>query len=403
MYRQASQLSRAKNFLPSPAPDELSDSDSDLISILESKRREIDDAIEAFKSLKEKEFRTFEDEFRSRKRRNQNIGLLQPISQPISPISGLSGLSKKDFDANGSAARDKKKKADYVNLIGQKPTPGPSKPVVSVTNNGMTTPPISSTPPLGRNVFPSPTHQPGTPPRTSSEKETGKSPKLPMRENEFHGLFTPGYLQLLETNPSSLPQNSTSPSTMHSRPALTAPPLPSNSLPSALRTASGTVRKRKHVTFRLAHSVVVDPSSSYEEIPSPSDDQYGKDLDDSETGWGDELPPSSLPIQIPRVDSYESLASPNKTDNEASFFAFDEELDDTSDKPPDDQNVGQISNNFGLYELTLLQDLEGDFLELDDTEQQAEPFEVDSPTFSSGSLPINIVNPSSSFREALSS
>jgi len=58
------------------------------------------------------------------------------------------------------------------------------------------------------------------------------------------------------------------------------PHLPSTSLPSALRNSSGkgsdgtnggssAIRKRKHVTFQLADSAIVDPSSSYEELPSP--------------------------------------------------------------------------------------------------------------------------------------
>jgi hypothetical protein len=50
--------------------------------------------------------------------------------------------------------------------------------------------------------------------------------------------------------------------------------------------------------------------------------------------------------------------------------------------------------------LTLLQDREDGKVELDDTGQQAEPSGAESPTFSSGSLPIDIVNPGSSFRIA---
>jgi hypothetical protein len=412
MYRQASQLSRAKSFLPSPASDELSDFDSDLMSILDAKRRAIEDEIEAFKSRKEKEFRTFEDQLRSRRTRNQNMSLSQPTSQPtsqpISSISGLSKLRKNEPNANTSEIKVKKKKADDVTLIDQKPTPAPSKALVSVervTINGMTTPPISGTPPQGINFLALPTYLSAAPPRISSEKETDKLTTLPERENEFHGLFTPGYLQLLDSKPSSLPPpNSTSPSMPQFKRALTASPRPSNSLPSALKTASGTARKRKHVTFRLAPSVVVDPSSSYEETPSPSDDQYEHDSDDLDASWGDELPSGSLPIQIPRLDSYEALTSPTKTDKEASFFAFDEELDDPSDQSSEYQNVSEISSYQALSELTLLQDQEGGVLDFDTTEgQQAERPQLESPTFSSGSLPINIVNHSSSFREALRS
>jgi ElaB/YqjD/DUF883 family membrane-anchored ribosome-binding protein len=91
MYRQASQLSRAKSFLPSPASDELSDFDSDLNSILEAKRRAIDDEIEAFKSRKEQEFRTFEDQLRSRRSWKQSTGLSQsnPVVNPSIQSQGL--------------------------------------------------------------------------------------------------------------------------------------------------------------------------------------------------------------------------------------------------------------------------------------------------------------------------
>jgi len=315
-------------------------------------------------------------------------------------------LRKNEPNTSGSDAKSKKKKVNDVTLIDQKLAPAPSKALVSVervTINGMTTPPISATPPQGLNFVGLPTYLSATPPRTASKKETAKSTALPERENEFHGLFTPGYLQLLETKPSSLPApDSTSPSMPHFKRALTAPPPPSNNLQSALKTDSGTARKRKHVTFRLAPSVVVDPSSSYEETPSPSDDQYDHDSDDLGTSWCDELPSAPLPIQIPRLDSYESLTSPSKADNEASFFAFDEELNDPSEQPSNYQKVSETSNNQALHGLTPLQDQEGDVLDFDTAEdQQTEPSELESPTFSSGSVPINIVNHSSSFREAL--
>ncbi|ERF73118.1 hypothetical protein EPUS_09192 [Endocarpon pusillum Z07020] len=387
MHRQLSYFSGAKSFLPSPAPDELSDSEADLISVLEEKRREIDMEIEAFQSRKEEEFKSFEHELRSRKKRNNHI----VFPHPATSISGLSNPSKKELAMNamnGAAYKERKKKAEDVGVGGLMLT-GPSRPSVSVdrvTINGLTTPPVSGTPPLGKNLFPSPTLLSATPPRDPSKRGTGKSPTTPDRENEFHGLFTPGYLQLLDTKPSSLPQIATPPPISETKRAVTAPTLPSTSLPSALRAASGAARKRKHVTFRLAHSVVVEPSSSYEEIPSPSEDQYDRDSDDAGTDSGIEIMPDPLPIGIPQSDLSEDVTSPNKTDNEASFFSFDEELDEKGDELSDDPN-----------------DLEDDEIELDESGKQAESPTFESPTFSSGSLPINIVNPSSSLREALSS
>ena len=345
MHRQLSYLSRTKSFLPSPAPDELSDSESDLISVLEEKRREIDTEIEAFQSRKEEEFKSFEHELRSRKKRNNHI----VFPHPASSISGLSNLSKKDLATNGAASKERKKKAEDVGIGGLMPT-GPSRPSVSVdrvTINGMTTPPVSGTPPLGKNLFPSPTLSSGTtPPRNPSEEEAGKSPTTPERENEFHGLFTPGYLQLLDSKPSSLPQTATSPSISETKRAVTAPTLPSTSLPSALRAASGAARKRKHVTFRLAHSVVVEPSSSYEETPSPSEDQYDRNLDDAGAGLGIEIMPSPLPIEIPQSHLSEDVTSSNETDNEASFFSFDEELDEKGDESLDDPTVSRSMRSF---------------------------------------------------------
>jgi hypothetical protein len=345
MYRQASYPSRARNLLPSPAPDELSESESDLIAALEEKRREIHEDIETFKSRKEEELRRFEDELRSQKRRNTSN---DDSPHSISPKLGLSSLNKKDLHANDSLAKDKMK-AKNVNLSNLKSTLGPSKPSLSidkVTINGTTTPPVCGTPPLGRNLSRSPTKLSATPPRSSFGEESNKPSTPSEKENNFEGLFTPGYLQLLETQHPSLPQSSTSPSAAQSERALASPMISSNSLPSALKTASDIIRKRKHVTFRLAHSVVVDPSSSYEETLSPSSDQSEKTLDIDEAGLGIEIPASPLPVRGPTYESEEGLTSPAKDVNEASFFSFDEELQDNGEKPPIYQKVTHSGKRF---------------------------------------------------------
>lgn len=334
MYRQSSHISTAKSSLPSPAPDESSDSDSDLVTLLEERRRETDADIEAYRWRKEEEFRIFEDELRSRKRRN---GVMQ---------SGLSKLHANDLTTNND--NKKKRKAEKLALGGMKSGLGPSKPIVSidkVTINGMTTPPVSGTPPLSRSLSRSPTNLPISPIRASSGKNLNKSSAPSDKEHVFRGLFTPGYLPLLDSQPSSLPPKSTSPSLSHYKRSLTAPTLPSTSLPSALRAASGTARKRKHVTFRLAHSVVVDPSSSYEETSSPSEDQSENDLPEFEVDSSTETPQS--PLATGRIDPESNgvLANLNKTIDEASFFSFDEELDDGDNKLHDYRNVSPSANH----------------------------------------------------------
>ena len=338
MYSQASHVSRSKGFLPSPAPDELSDTDHDLISILQEKRREIEAKIEAFRAQKEREFKNFEDELRSRKRRSTNTRLEGSLSFK----SGISTLCGTDLQADCPTITEKKNNIDDAKITGLKPFLGPSKPSVSidrVTINGMTTPPASGTPPLANILSRSPINLYRTPPTSPSEKESDKSPINVDKEHNFHGLFTPSYLPLLDTKPSSLPQKSTSQSFKHSKRSLTAPSLPSLSLPSALRTKGGSVRKRKHVTFRLAHSVVVDPGSSYEETPSLSEDQDRDNLDDVEIDSAIVMLSTSLPRESFKFESDRDLASPKKDVNDAEFFSFDEELESTEDKLSNYQDV----------------------------------------------------------------
>lgn len=162
---------------------------------------------------------------------------------PFRRKSGLGILHRKDLHSNGSVVKENKKKSEAVMVGGLKPALGPSKPSVSidgVTINGMTTPPVSGTPPLTKTLSRSPT-TPSATSRHYSEIQPGKSPTVLDRENNFHGLFTPGYLQLLDTQPTSLPPISTTSPMTSSKRALTAPNLPLNSLPSALRAASGKV------------------------------------------------------------------------------------------------------------------------------------------------------------------
>lgn len=318
--------------LPSPAPDDLSDTESDIITILEGKRKQIEEEIEAFNMRKEKEFKAFEDELRSRKRQSTNPGVQRPISE-------LSNLCQKDLHSIGSVNKDKKNKLDEVDLGDLKLTLGPGKPIVSVervTINGLTTPPVTGTPPLLKTLSRSPPSLSITPPCGSSGKESGTSPTVPDRINNFHGLFTPAYLPLLDMKPSSLPQESTSPPIIHTKCSLTACPVSSNSLPSALRATSGTTRRRKRVTFRLAHSVVVEPSSSYEETTSPSEDRYEKALDNTDADSAIDILSSPWPPGRPLFDLDEGLTSPNKNVDDGNFFSLDEELEEVNDSKRSD-------------------------------------------------------------------
>lgn len=357
MCRESTHSSRTQRFLPSPAPDQLNDPERELYAMIETKRREIDTEIQAFVSRKEQEFRHFEDELRSRKRRNTNwitnLGL-PPTSSPMSVLTDPS---------NGSLASEKTKKADDMHLAGLKSSLGPSKPSVSVdrvTISGLTTPPVYGTPPpLGGHLSRSPTHASGPPSRKFAGYESGKSPK----ETDFHGIFTPSYLQLLTPKPSPLPHHSTSQSLtdspsqpIHESPcALAAPKRPPNSLPSALRSANGGLRKRKHVTFRLTHSVVVDPSSSYEESPSPSDQQDEDDLYDRRADFSVEMAQNFLPVAGLGCDRSGGLTSPNKDVDDSNFFSFDEELEDTGGELNDFENVSVRAHwSLPLYYLTSL-------------------------------------------------
>jgi len=198
--------------------------------------------------------------------------------------------------------------------------------------NGETTLPLTmlTTPPTPnswtRSMSRSPLHASRvlTPPRSSLPGMKQPQPLTPTfdQPDSFAGVFTPAYLPLLESrhdsqpqslfvtsplpiapqheemkplhvppepqSPSqpqphgqntdcqpsqSLPEESGPPTITAMKRSRTAPLLTrAASLPSALRTVRGSSvgRKRKHVTFQLADSAIVEPSSSYEEILSPS-------------------------------------------------------------------------------------------------------------------------------------
>ncbi len=62
MYRNSAQVNNytSRNALPSPDNTNTSDSEADIVDILDRKRKELDDEISKFKAAKDREFRDFE-------------------------------------------------------------------------------------------------------------------------------------------------------------------------------------------------------------------------------------------------------------------------------------------------------------------------------------------------------
>ena len=70
MYGHSAQMNVPRPFLPSPAPEDLTDSESEIMAELDRRRRELDEEIAEFRKQKEREFHIFEKELRS-KRKNE--------------------------------------------------------------------------------------------------------------------------------------------------------------------------------------------------------------------------------------------------------------------------------------------------------------------------------------------
>ncbi|KIW44671.1 uncharacterized protein PV06_03126 [Exophiala oligosperma] len=330
MYKNSAQMNHymSRSGLPSPDNTNTSDSEADIADILDRKRRELDEEVAKFKATKDREFREFERDLRSR-RRNQGYDISpskRSVSGNTSPLSLL--CSTHNVVGNGWTAGQKSKREG--NGVGEKIIKAAplSKPTLSLDKLNITAgsvPPTHSlsTPPTP-SFFPSRSPSDGssatiTPPRLQS---TNKRPPTPgvEKNDSFAGVFIPAYLPLLESQdrrPSvrgpqaltsdeeekkqvqlndeikleaerqraalvesshSLPEQPVSPTVLATKRTRSAPQMGSSagasvgaSLPSALRTASGGHRghkhKKKHVTFQLADSKVVEPSSSYEESP----------------------------------------------------------------------------------------------------------------------------------------
>ena len=245
---------------------------------------------------------------------------------------------------NGNTAKGKGP-ADGVLSPRSRPSALPSKPTVSLdklTINGTTTPPLIGTPPLARALSRSPSNLSATPPR----KSAGKSPTPDDRDADFRGLFTPSYLPLLESRERGPTQQRRTAPPQPKR-ALSSPSTSSSSLPSALRTASGTpARKRKHVTFQLADTAIVEPSSSHGELPSPQLQISQESIDQMmEDAARNEAAPLANPsASAPPSDAGFSggLSSAEDGGSGVGFFELDEELSDLGERSVDHGMVSSL-------------------------------------------------------------
>ena len=329
MYRNSAQIKCiGPNALPSP--DNTSDSDTELLDVLEHKRRQLEEEVARFRAAKDREFREFERELRGKRKRSRPgsdpASYLTPTRSPASTNSSALNLLAATQNGSLSPRTGARFKRDG------KPAPlsGPTLSLdklnitaetIPASNTALGTPP---TPTLLKRVRSrSPIfdlQRPVTPPPSQSEKT--HSPLLtPIpsqdRDDPFSGVFTPAYLPLLDAkdprnvqsppplssadedkkrldldattkqqaeeqqrqleSSQSLPPQHVSPTVIANKRTHSASALPNitASLPSALRSASGGDRRRKHVKFQLADLAVVDPSSSYEEGPSPELDEVG--------------------------------------------------------------------------------------------------------------------------------
>src|SRR5437763_12975095 len=92
MYRHSAQINVGRSSLPSPARDDSSDSESEILAELDEKRRQIDDEIASFRVQKEKEFQNFERELRSKRTSTRSKRKNNQSAQGTSAVSAMSNL-----------------------------------------------------------------------------------------------------------------------------------------------------------------------------------------------------------------------------------------------------------------------------------------------------------------------
>ncbi|KAK5021206.1 hypothetical protein LTS07_011202 [Exophiala sideris] len=318
MYRHSAQVKCvSRNALPSP--DNTSDSEYEIVDILEQKRRQLDEEVAKFKAAKDREFRDFEKDLRSR-RRSRGSCETSPTKSSSSSITNSSVLNLLGSVQNGSTNGwvGRKPKRSSGEGVGEKLTKSVplSKPTLSLDKLNITgnLPPVHAlgTPPTP-SFLPNRSLSNGsatsTPPRSGNNQQPPTPGTDRTRTDSFAGVFTPVYLPLLDSreqppvlaspqlltpndeeekrlqldaeskkeaerqkakiqSSQSLPPQPVSPTVVATKRTNSDPQIPSTSLPSALRTSSGSHSyKKKHVTFQLSDSKVVEPSSSYEESP----------------------------------------------------------------------------------------------------------------------------------------
>lgn len=347
MYRGSSAYVMHQSSLPSPDYTGDSDSESDIAQELIQKRKQLDEDVARFRALKDKEFRDFEHELKTRRRRDKvqqhflrnsnsyyhDFTKNSPSATPPAASSSIpAGFEEKIRDPNVSHHA---RQSEPIRLMKSSAGSKVTTPTICLDKISI----------IGENV-PQPhlnhLHTPPTPSGTVSQIAARASPTIHARsasteraslrdkapkssenkhEDKFSDLFAPPYLPLLEsrqdrlgdiegtqTEPasptshsidiqaipvtsSSLPTESSMSNEFHvpsTKRAYTSPStLNRKTLPPIIRNVNGRKRaagKRKHVTFILADRAIVEPSSSYEEGPSPDvddeDDRRGSAASD---------------------------------------------------------------------------------------------------------------------------
>ena len=345
-----------------PALDSSFDPDQDqeeqgILRALKLQRQRVDEEIAQFRALKEQEFRDFETNLRSRRRGSagQNGHKHDPTNTvaPIRiPAKSTPSKCATTVDARSSRRQNLDEKVlsdqlrtlsgeDRIALTLPSPSPSPSRSSSTAIQSAM----------------------------SASSAIVTNTPPAYERERDFHGLFTPAFLPLLESkqvpltalSSSNSPKNS--PNATKPKPASvrdkrnsldlrsdkTTSPLiqPSSSLPSALRRTSsdGRPKSPKHVTFRLSDFTVVDPASSYQEAatgkdtspmlaqtPSPEEFQSisGRiSPHKSTSAQQHSLPKEPLRSSL-RPDQRARIFSSEEEDEDDPVFALDEEFTSSS-------------------------------------------------------------------------
>lgn len=346
MYRGSSaSYVMHNNSLPSPDYTGDSDSESEFAQELVRKRKQLDEEVARFRAQKDKEFRDFEHELKSSRRREKvqqhflrnNNSYYHDFTKnspsatpPASSVSMLTGFEEK---IQSPKLQQGARQSEPIRLMKSSVGPKVTNPTIcldkiSITgenvpkthSNQLYTPPTPSctVSQIAARASPTIHARSASTERPSSRDKSPKSSEK-KHEDNFSDLFAPPFLPLLEsrqardgqiegiqTEPasptnhsmdikaipvtsSSLPTESSMSNEFHvpsAKRAYTSPSaLNRKTLQPIIRNVNGRKRaggKRKHVTFILADRAIVEPSSSYEEGPSPDIDD-----EDDRRGSGD--------------------------------------------------------------------------------------------------------------------